>query len=162
MYSGEIDPQHHKFWLSVEYWKVFVQKTIEVTLPFVDFSKAFDSIHRVKMEQILLADSLPKETVAAMMMLYKNRKIKVRSPDEDTSFFDIVVGALQEDTLAPYQFIICLDYLLRTSIEWLYLGKCKKQKIPSSNDYGRGLRWWHSASDKYPRPSRIPATNGRC
>ena len=30
--------------------------------------------------------------------------------------FDIVAGVLQGDTLAPYFFIICLDYVLRTSI----------------------------------------------
>ena len=32
-------------------------------------------------------------------------------------YFDIVAGVLQEDTLAPYLFIICLDYVLRTSID---------------------------------------------
>ena len=53
---------------------------------------------------------LPKETVTAIMILYKNMKVKVHSPDEDTDFFDIVVGVLQGDTLAPYLFIICLDY----------------------------------------------------
>ena len=31
-------------------------------------------------------------------------------------YFDIVAGVLQGDTLAPYLFIICLDYVLRTSI----------------------------------------------
>ena len=51
------------------------------------------------------------------MMLYKNTKIKVRSPDGDTDFFDIVAGVLQEDTLAPYLFIICQDYMPRTSID---------------------------------------------
>ena len=55
------------------------------------------------MEQILLAYGIPKETV--------------RSPDGDTEYFDIVAGVLQGDTLAPYLFIICLDYVLRTSID---------------------------------------------
>ena len=60
---------------------------------------------------------LPKETVAAIMILYRNAKVKVRSPDGDTEYFDIVAGVLQGDTLAPYLFIICLDYVLRTSID---------------------------------------------
>ena len=30
---------------------------------------------------------------------------------------DIVAGVLQRDTLAPHLFIICLDYVLRTSME---------------------------------------------
>ena len=69
------------------------------------------------MEQILLTYSLPKETVAAIMMLYRNMKVKVRSLDGDTDDFNIVAGVLQGDTLAPYLFIICLDYVLRTSID---------------------------------------------
>ena len=43
--------------------------------------------------------------------------MKVRSPDGDKDYFDIVAGVLQGDTLAPYPFIICLDYVLRTSID---------------------------------------------
>ena len=37
--------------------------------------------------------------------------------DGDTDDFDIVAGVLKRDTLAPYLFIICLDYELRTSID---------------------------------------------
>ena len=69
------------------------------------------------MEQILLAYSLPKETIAAILIFYRNTEVKVRSPDGDTDYFDIVAGVLQGDILAPYLFIICLDYVLRTSIE---------------------------------------------
>ena len=92
-------------------------KNIQATLLFVDFIKAFDSIHRGKMEQILLAYGLPKETVAAITILYRNTKVKVLSLDGDREYFDIVAGVLQGDTLAPYLFIICLDYVLRTSID---------------------------------------------
>ena len=64
------------------------------------------------MEQILLAHGLPKETVAAIVMLHENTKVKFRS-----DFFDIVVGVVQEDTLASYLFSICRDKVLRTSID---------------------------------------------
>ena len=87
-------------------------KNPEATLLFVDFSKAFDSIHRRKMEQILFVYGLPKEIIAAIMMLYKNMKVKVCSLDGDTDYFDNVAGVLQGDTLASYLFIICLDYVL--------------------------------------------------
>ena len=69
------------------------------------------------MEQILLAFDYPKETVAAIIMLSKNKEVKVRSLDGDTEYFDIVAGMLQVGTLAPYLFIICLDYVLRMSID---------------------------------------------
>ena len=56
------------------------------------------------MEQILLAYGQPKESVTAMMMLYKNTKVKVCSIDRDTDFFDIVTSVLQGYILAPYLF----------------------------------------------------------
>ena len=90
---------------------------ISSNLLFVNFTKAFDSIHRGKIEQILLAYGLPKETVAAITILYRNTKVKERSPDGDTEYFDIFAGVLQGDTLATYLLIICLDYVLRTSID---------------------------------------------
>ena len=77
-------------------------KNLEATILFVDFTKTSDSIHRGKMEQILLTYGLPKETVADIMMLYRNTKVKVRSPDGDTEYFNVVAGVLQGDTLAPY------------------------------------------------------------
>ena len=116
MASEEIDPQPHKYWPSVESLKAYGQKTNR-RYYFFDFTKAFDSIPRGKIEQILLAYGLPKETVAAITILYRNTKVKVRSPDGDTEYFDIVAGVLQGDTLVPYLFIICIDYMLRTSID---------------------------------------------
>ena len=95
------------------------------------------------MEQILLAYGIPKETVAAITILYRNTKVKVRSPDGDTEYFDIVAGVLQGDTLAPYLFIICLDYVLRTSIDKMKLlraDKEKKQKVLRKKNYLRCLR----------------------
>ena len=118
-------------------------KNLEVTILFVDFPKAFDSI---------LAYSLPKETVEAIMMLYKNMKVKVRSPDGDTDYFDIVAGMLQGDILALYLFIICLDYVLRMSIDLMKengfkLAKERRRRYPAN--YGHGIRRWHSTSGKY-------------
>ena len=69
------------------------------------------------MEHILLAYGLPKENFTAIVMLYSNTKVKVHSLDGDTDFFDIAAGVLQGNTLVPYLFIICLDSVLRTSID---------------------------------------------
>ena len=35
----------------------------------------------------------------------------VRSPDGDIPFFKITTGVLQGDTIIPFLFIICLDYV---------------------------------------------------
>ena len=114
-----------------------------IFLLFVDFTKAFISIHRGKMEQILLAYDLPKETVAAITILFRNSKVKVCSPDGNTEYFDIVAGVLQRDTLAP---AICQDYVLRILIDKIRengfeLTKKRSRRYPArKNNYRRRLR----------------------
>ena len=66
------------------------------------------------------------------MMIYRNTKVKLCSPDGDTDHFDIVAGVLQGDTLTPYLFIICLDYMLRTSI-----GKMKDNDFKLTKERNR-------------------------
>ena len=88
------------------------------------------------MEQIIFAYGLPKETVAVIILLYRNTKVKVRSPDGDANFFDIVAGVLQGDILVPHLLIICLDYLLRTSLDLIkengfILRKAKSKRYPA-------------------------------
>ena len=67
-------------------------------------------------------------------------------------------GVLQGDTLAPYLLIICLDYVVRTSIDKIKENGFelikKKQKVPRKTNYRRRLRRWHSDSGKYTQSSR--------
>ena len=54
------------------------------------------------MAQIMLAYNILKGILTAMMMLYKNMKEIVRSPDSNTDFFDIDAGVVQRDSLVPH------------------------------------------------------------
>ena len=55
--------------------------------------------------------------------------------DGDTDFFDIVAGVLQRDILAPYMFIICLNYILRKPMDRkensFILKKTRSRRDPS-------------------------------
>ena len=66
------------------------------------------------------------------MILYRNIKVKVCSPDGYVDYFDIVAGVLEGDTLTPYLFIICLEYMLRTSIDKIKENGFKLTKKRSS------------------------------
>ena len=83
----------------------------------IDFKKAFDTIHRGKMIRILKAYGIPDIIVNTIEDTYQGTKAKVTTSDGDTDEFDILVGVLQGDTLAPYLFIIVLDYCLRAAIK---------------------------------------------
>ena len=85
-------------------------------LTFIDFKKAFDTIHRGKMMQILRAYGIPPNLLRAIEKMYTSTMAKVITPDGETEQFEITGGVLQGDTLAPFLFIIVLDYALRKAM----------------------------------------------
>lgn len=85
-------------------------------ITFIDFKKAFDTIHRGKMLKILKAYGIPPNLLKAIGTMYTNTRAKVISPDGETELFDITAGVLQGDTLAPFLFVIVLDYALRKAM----------------------------------------------
>ena len=76
------------------------------------------------------------------MMFYKNIKVKVRSLDGDTDFFDIVAGVLQAETLAPYVFIICLDNVLRMWSDLMKINGLTLLEQEADNTPQKILRMW--------------------
>ena len=85
-------------------------------LTFIDFKKAFDSVHRGKMLKILKAYGIPPRLLKAIQSMYQDVFAKVLTPDGETAWFQLLAGVLQGDTLAPFLFIIVLDYALRKAI----------------------------------------------
>ena len=93
----------------------FCNKT--AALVFVDFSKAFDSVNREKMFEILGFYGIPKDTIDAIKVLYTNTRSSIVTPDGEIESFVILSGILQGDTLAPYLFIIVIDYIMLISVD---------------------------------------------
>ena len=81
--------------------EIKLKKKSSQLLSLVDFSKAFDSVHRGKLMEILKAYRVQVEIVDAVNMMYTNTTAQVLSPDGDTELFEILAGVLQEDTLEP-------------------------------------------------------------
>ena len=69
------------------------------------------------MFEILELYGIPKQMVEAIRLLYTNNSASVLSPDGETKPFDIKAGILQGDTLAPFLFIMVVDYILRLSLD---------------------------------------------
>ena len=59
------------------------------------------------------AYGISTKIVDAISILSKDTEAQLITPDGDTEFFEIFAGVLQGDTLAPFLFIIALDYALR-------------------------------------------------
>ncbi|XP_072049998.1 uncharacterized protein [Amphiura filiformis] len=70
-------------------------KNLTAVMTFIDFKKAFDTIHRGKMVKILKAYGLPTIIVKAIEDTYQNTRAKVVTPDGETEEFNILAGVLQ-------------------------------------------------------------------
>eukprot|EP00794_Sanderia_malayensis_P005809 gene5809-6507_t len=62
---------------------------------YVDFKKAFDSIDRRKMLEILKAYAVPTNLRKAIARFYENTKARVITPDDETEFFYVKKSLLQ-------------------------------------------------------------------
>ena len=98
---------------------VRMTKDAKLVAIFVDFCKAFDSVNWVQIEAILYAYQVPEELVQAIMSIYNGAKAGLRDSEGqvyDENTFNLSVGVLQGDTLAPYIFIIVMDFVLRIAM----------------------------------------------
>jgi exonuclease III len=86
-----------------------------VVIIFVDFAKAFDSVSRPAMAKILTMYGVPESITRAILALYDGTRARVRTEDGATDLFDTTAGVLQGDTLAPFLFVLILDFVLRTA-----------------------------------------------
>ena len=108
----------------------------EAAIIFIDFKKAFDSVDRNTLFQILHAYGFPEKIVKATQIMYVNTSAFVLTPEGETTHFNTNTGVLQRDPLAPYLFIIVLEYALRTAIndrEGLTLTRRRSTRHPASH-----------------------------
>ena len=92
-------------------------KNLTAVMLFIDFKKAFDSVHRGLLMKILRAYGVPEELVRLIESMYSGTKAKVLTADGLTEIFEILAGVLQGDTLAPYLFVIVVDYIMTIVVD---------------------------------------------
>ena len=90
-------------------------KQLPLYATFIDFKKAFDSINRDMMFAILRHYGIPEKIVHAIRTLYENSTSKVLVDGKTSAEFKTTTGVLQGDVLAPFLFIIVIDYVMRNS-----------------------------------------------
>ena len=83
---------------------------------FVDFQRAFDSVSRAAIPRILRAYNVPDRLVSAVLAMYSNTQAAVVTPDGLSDPFCSTSGVLQGDTLAPFLFVVVLDWVIRTGL----------------------------------------------
>ena len=104
------------------------------------FKKAFDSINRKVMFAVLRHYGIPEAVVNAISVLYKNSKSAVMVDGGLSDPFDVTTGVLQGDVLAPFLFVVLVDYLLKKATSQLDSGvvthprRSRRHPVKSLND----------------------------
>ena len=95
---------------------------LPLVVTFIDFKKAFDSINRKVMFAVLRHYGIPEAVVNAISVLYRNSKSTVMVDGGLSDPFDVTTGVLQGDVLAPFRFVVLVDYLLKKATSQLDSG----------------------------------------
>ena len=83
---------------------------------FIDFKRHLILSTEKRMLKIFLAYGIPPEIGNAISAMYENTSALVMTTEGNTDVFPINTGNLQGDPLAPFLFVICLGYVLRSAI----------------------------------------------
>ena len=102
-----------------------------IVMNFIDFRKAFDSIHRPSMWKILEHYCKPKKIINIIKHMYDESRCSVRVGHEQTDWFSVETGVRQGDVLSSPLFNLVLYFILRKldvlegGITWTGSGKLK-------------------------------------
>jgi sorting nexin-29 len=96
-----------------------------VYVNFIDFEKAFDSIHRESLWKILRHHGIPQKIVNVIRTLYINPNCRVVCGNNLTESFLVRTGVKQGCLLSPILFVLAMEWVLKETL--------KEQK--------RGIRW---------------------
>ena len=84
-----------------------------VYVNFVDFRKAFDSIHRDSLWKILQHYGVPEKLVSVIKLLYTDFSAQVLCEGELTESFQVKTGVKQGCVLSPFLFLLGIDWIMK-------------------------------------------------
>ena len=90
---------------------------VPLSLCFVDFEKAFDSISRKTMGKIMRHYGVPQRFVDVVMNMHENTFCKVMVDGCLSDFFQVKSGVIQGGILSPLLFVLVIDYVLKKVVE---------------------------------------------
>lgn len=82
-----------------------------IIINYIDFKKAFNSIHRESLWQIVQLYGVPPKDANSFRALYCNATHRVGTSSGTTNDFDIVTGVRQSCILSLLLFLIVIDFV---------------------------------------------------
>ena len=80
---------------------------------FVDFEKAFDSVHRESLWNIMRSYGIPGKMVRVIADIYEDFECAVIDGSETSDWFKIKSGVKQGCVMSGFLFLLALDWIMR-------------------------------------------------
>ena len=98
-----------------------IEQCIDIQQPilsnFVDFKKAFDSIHRESLWKIAALYGIPQKYIKIIKNMYLNSSCCLKTKNGNTEFLNIETGARQECILSQFLFLLVIYFILNNAID---------------------------------------------
>ena len=109
-----------------------IEQSIEWNMPlfinFIDFKKAFDSVHRNTLWKLMGSYGIPNKIINLVKCFYNNFKCSVILGNTISENFIIKSGVRQGCVLSPILFLMTIDWIKRKTtrehhgIQWTMFG----------------------------------------
>jgi len=83
---------------------------------FIDFKKAFDSVHRPSLWWILKKYGIPEDIITIIQNLYEGGESSVKWMGSVGDWFTVMTGVRQGCILSPLLFAIVIDWIMRKTL----------------------------------------------
>ena len=97
-----------------------IEQSVEWQAPlylnFIDFEKAFDSIHRETLWKIMELYGVPSKISTVIKRLYQNNEICVTNNGLQSDWVRIESGVKQGCGMSGFLFLLVLDWVMRNSV----------------------------------------------
>ena len=80
-----------------------------IYMNFVDFEKAFDSVHQDSLWKIMKAYGIPDKIIKMVQLLYENNECMVTDNGQQSEWFRIKTGVKQGCNMSGFLFLLVID-----------------------------------------------------
>ena len=116
-----------------------IEQCIEFQMPlflsFIDFKKAFDSIHWESLWEIASVYGVPQQYINIFRNIYFKSHCCVKTGTGTTEMFNIHMGIRQGCILSPFLFLLAVDFIMQRVVNWPMLGIQWKEQCLTNLDF---------------------------
>ena len=89
---------------------------------FIDYEKAFDSVHRETLWRIMSSYGIPPKLVRMVQAMYKGSKCAVIGGEGKTGWFDVKSGVRKGCVMSGFLFLLVIDWVMRKTLSTENIG----------------------------------------